>query len=149
MKDNSMLLIALAVGGLLALQGMTNAQLGKVLSHPLQASLISFSVALIFLAILMLFYGIKVPTLQALGEIPWYLYTGGLLGLIYVTTALVLIPRAGVANVILAIFVGQMLISICADHFGWFNTPVRSVDISRAAGCILLLGGLYLIQARV
>ena len=149
MKDSSMLLMALAVGGLLALQGMVNAQLGKVLSHPMQASLISFSVALLFLAILMLFYGIKVPTLQTLGEIPWYLYTGGLLGVIYVTTALVLIPRVGVANVILAIFVGQMLISICADHFGWFNTPVRPIDISRAAGCILLLGGLYLIQVRV
>jgi transporter family-2 protein len=149
MKGSSMLLIALAVGGLLALQGMVNAQLGKELSHPLQASLISFSVALLFLAILMLFYGIKVPTLQTLGEIPWYLYTGGLLGVIYVTTALVLIPRVGVANVILAIFVGQMLISICADHFGWFNTPARPIDISRAAGCILLLGGLYLIQTRV
>ena len=149
MKDSSMLLMALAVGGLLALQGMVNAQLGKVLSHPMQASLISFSVALLFLAILMLFYGVKVPRLQTLGAIPWYLYTGGLLGVIYVTTALALIPRAGVANVILAIFVGQMLISICADHFGWFNTAVRSLDISRAAGCILLLGGLYLIQTRV
>ena len=72
MKDSSMLLMALAVGGLLAFQGMINAQLGKVLSHPLQASLISFSVALLFLAILMLFYGIKVPTLQTLGGIPWY-----------------------------------------------------------------------------
>ncbi|MBE9537689.1 MAG: DMT family transporter [Proteobacteria bacterium] len=148
MKDSSMLLMALAVGGLLAIQGMVNAQLGKALPHPLQASLISFSVAMLFLGLLMFFYGIKVPALQTLGEIPWYLYTGGLLGAIYVTTVLVLIPRAGVANVILAVFVGQMLLSICADHFGWFNTPVRTLDISRASGCILLLGGLYLIQSR-
>ena len=149
MKDSSMLLIALAVGGLLALQGLVNAQLGKALPHPLQASLISFSVAMLFLGLLMFFYGIKVPSLQALGEIPWYLYIGGLLGAIYVTTVLVLIPRAGVANVILAVFVGQMLLSICADHFGWFNTPVRTLDLARASGCILLLGGLFLIQSKI
>lgn len=143
-----MLLIALAVGGLLALQGMINGQLGKILSHPLQATLISFTVAMLFLAILMLVNGIKVPTLQTLGKIPWYLYTGGLLGILYVTTVLVLIPRTGVANVILAVFVGQMLISISADHFGWFNTPVRTIDIYRASGCVLLLAGLYLIQSR-
>ena len=68
--------------------------------------------------------------------------------MIYVTTVLVLIPRAGVANVILAIFVGQMIISICADHFGWFDMPLRTLNITRASGCILLLGGLYLIQAK-
>ena len=143
-----MLLISLAVGGLLAVQGMLNGQLGKSLAHPLQASLISFTVAILFIAILMFIFGIKVPPLQTLGEIPWYLYTGGLLGLIYVTTVLVLIPRAGVANVILAIFVGQMIISICADHFGWFDMPLRTLNITRASGCILLLGGLYLVQAK-
>ena len=148
MKTQLLLLIALAVGGLLALQGMVNAQLGKSLSHPLQASFVSFSVALLFLMILMFFFGIRVPARQALGEMPWYLYTGGLLGLVYVTSVLVLIPRAGVANTILAIFVGQMLLSISADHFGWFNTPVRTMDLSRTSGCALLLAGLYLIQSR-
>ncbi len=148
MKTELLILIALVVGGLLALQGMVNAQLGKSLPHPLQASFVSFSVAMVSLAILMLFSGVKIPARQALVEIPWYLYTGGLLGIIYVTTVLVLIPRAGVASTILAIFVGQMLISICADHFGWFNTPVRAMDIARAGGCVLLLAGLYLIQSR-
>ena len=148
MKVQLMIGIALAVGGLLALQGMVNAQLGKALSHPLQASFISFTVGILCVAILLVLFGVKLPARQELGEIPWYLYTGGLLGIIYVTTVLVLIPRAGVANTILAIFVGQMLISISADHFGWFNTPVKSMDLSRASGCLLLLAGLYLIQSR-
>ena len=148
MKAQLLILIALAVGGLLALQGVVNAQLGKALSHPLQASFISFSVALLCLAILMLFLGIKVPARPVLVEIPWYLYTGGLLGLIYVTTVLVLIPRTGVASTILAIFAGQMLLSISADHFGWFNTPVKMLDLSRTSGCVLLLAGVYLIQLR-
>ncbi len=43
MKPQLLILIALVVGGLLALQGMVNAQLGKALSHPLQASFIQFS----------------------------------------------------------------------------------------------------------
>ena len=132
----------------LAVQGMVNAQLGKALSHPLQASFISFSVALVCLLVIMLVVGIKMPAGTALAANPWYLYTGGLLGVIYVTTVLVLIPRIGVASTILAIFVGQMLLSICADHFGWFNTQVRTMDLSRAGGCVLLMAGLYLIQAR-
>ncbi|MCZ6830312.1 MAG: DMT family transporter [Gammaproteobacteria bacterium] len=148
MKPQLLILIALVVGGLLALQGMVNAQLGKALSHPLQASFIQFSVGILCLVILMFLFGIKVPAGQALGEIPWYLYTGGLLGIIYVTTVLVLIPRIGVANAVLAIFVGQMLLSISADHFGWFNTPVKTMGLSRTSGCVLLLAGLYLLQAR-
>jgi transporter family-2 protein len=148
MKGQLLITFALAVGGLLAVQGMVNAQLSKALSHPLQASFISFSVAILCLLVLMLLLGIKVPARPALAAMPWYLYTGGLLGVIYVTTVLVLIPRTGVANTLLAIFVGQMLVSICADHFGWFNTQVRTMDLSRAGGCALLMAGLYLIQAR-
>ena len=70
MKTQLLLLIALAVGGLLALQGMVNAQLGKALSHPLQASLVSFSVALLFLAILMFFFGIRVPARRPWAKCP-------------------------------------------------------------------------------
>jgi len=148
MKGNSMLIIALVVGGLLALQGMVNSQLGKSLAHPLQASLVSFTVGILCVLALLLVFGVKVPTREVLSEVPWYLYTGGLLGIIYVTTVIALIPRNGVANVIFAIFVGQMLISMAADHFGWLNTPVTRMSASRAAGCLMLLAGVYLVQFR-
>ncbi len=148
MKGSSMLLIALLVGGLLALQGMVNGQLGKSLAHPLQASLVSFSVGILCIFALLIVLGVKLPSQEVLSEVPWYLYTGGLLGIIYVTTVLTLIPRIGVANVLLAIFVGQMFVSMAADHFGWLNTPINSMTLTRAGGCLLLIAGLYLVQLR-
>ena len=146
MKAQLLIALALTVGGLLTLQGLVNAQLSKALAHPLQASFISFTVGLLCLAVLMAFNQVRLPAPRVLGEIPWYLYSGGLLGIIYVTTMLVLIPKVGVANVVFAIFVGQMLVSISADHFGWLDNPVRTVDLSRVGGCVLLLAGLYLVQ---
>ena len=50
MKIQLLIVIALVVGGMLALQGMINAQLGKSLAHPLQASFVSFSVGVVGLA---------------------------------------------------------------------------------------------------
>ena len=55
-------------------------------------------------------------------------------------------PRIGVLNVLAAAVVGQLLVSILIDHFGWFGVPVQPVSIARLAGAVSLVAGLFLIQ---
>ncbi|PHS25994.1 MAG: hypothetical protein COA84_07010 [Robiginitomaculum sp.] len=110
------LLAAIVVGGFLTIQGLLNSRLSQSLDHPLQASFISFSVALVALVSFMMLRGIALPSISLLKPLPPYLFAGGLLGLLYVTTVLLLMPKIGVTNVIFAIFVGQTVISLLVDH---------------------------------
>ncbi len=142
------LIMAIVVGGFLTVQGIINARLSLALQHPLQASFISFAVALIALLIIMAARGVALPSITMLKPLPPYFFIGGLLGVIYVTTVLVLMPKIGATNVIFAIFVGQTLVSIIVDHFGVAGLPQHQFDLSRAAGVVLLFAGLYLVQMK-
>ncbi len=146
MNNQTLIIIAVAVGALLSLQGIANSNLSKYLNHPLQASFISFLVALVFLTTCLTVLDVGFPRLSELRALPWYLYAGGFLGVIFVTSVLTLMPKLGVANVVVSIFVGQMFFSIIVDHFGFFGMPVKPLDWVRGSGGVLMLAGLYFIQ---
>ncbi len=148
MLNHIFLLTAIVVGGFLTIQGVINARLSQSLDHPLQASFISFAVALIALVGIMLVRGIAIPSPMLLKSLPPYLFVGGILGLIYVTTVLVLMPKIGATNVIFAIFVGQTVVSLIVDHFGFGGLARHQLDLPRIAGVILLFAGLYLVQMK-
>ena len=137
---------ALAAGALMPIQGSLNAQLGKLLPHPLQSSLTNFFVGSLVLALMLVVIRAPWPTTGALTAISPHLFLGGVLGAIFVSIVLILIPRIGVLNVLAAALVGQLLISILIDHFGLFGVPVQPVSLSRVAGALSLAAGLALIQ---
>ncbi len=146
MKSLFFIAIAFLVGGLLPIQGVINTRLGQLLHNPLQASLISFTVGTSFLACCLWLTGIGFPAVGSIGQVPWYLFCGGLMGAVFVTTVLVLIPHIGVANMLIAAMAGQLLISMLVDHFGWLGVPVHSLGISRILGGIFLLLGVVLVR---
>lgn len=146
MKATLFIAIAFLIGGLLPIQGVINARLGQVLNHPLQASLISFSVGTAFLVCCLWLARIGFPSPWIVTQVPWYLLCGGLMGAIFVSTVLVLVPHIGIANMLVAAMAGQMVISMLIDHFGWLGVPVHSLGISRILGGVLLLLGVVLVR---
>jgi bacterial/archaeal transporter family-2 protein len=146
MKNLLFLMLALCVGGLLPIQGTLNAHLGKSLNHPLQATFISFFGAMILLVVLLLVLHPSLPTISQLKSTPAIYYTGGIYGVIFVTTILVLAPRIGIANTLVATIIGQLIVSVFLDHIGAFGLPRHPVNGFRLLGCIGLLVSLYLIQ---
>lgn len=146
MKTTLFIAFAFLVGGLLPIQGAINARLGQLLHHPLQASLISFSVGTGFLACCLWLSGNGLPPLGIVGKVPWYLLCGGLMGAVFVTTVLILVPRIGVANMLIAAMAGQLFISMLVDHFGWFGVPVHPLGTSRVLGGLCLLLGVALVR---
>jgi transporter family-2 protein len=138
--------LAFMVGGFLPIQGGFNARMGQLLDHPLQASLVSFAVGTLFLAVCLWLPGIGLPGLSQLRGIPWYLLTGGFMGAVFVTLVLLLIPRVGVANVLVATMAGQLVVSMLLDHFGWLGAPAHPLGISRVLGGLCLMLGVVLIR---
>ncbi len=146
MKTTLFIAIALLVGGLLPLQGAINARLGQLLNHPLQASLISFAVGTGFLLGCLWLSGIGLPAVAMVGKVPWYLLCGGMMGAVFVTTVLILVPHIGVANMLIAAMAGQLLLSMVIDHFGWLGVPIHPLGLSRLLGGIFLLLGVALVR---
>jgi transporter family-2 protein len=146
MKNLLFLLLALCVGGLLPIQGSLNAHLGKSLNHPLQATFISFFGAIILLVVLLAVIHPPLPPLSQLKSTPAIYFTGGIYGVIFVTTILMLAPRIGIANTLVATIIGQLIVSVFLDHIGAFGLLRHPITGFRLLGCIGLLVSLYLIQ---
>ena len=137
---------ALAAGALMPIQGSLNARLGRLLPHALQSTLTNFLVASVVLALLLVAIRAPWPSLATLTAVPPRLFLGGVLGATFVSTVLILVPRIGVLNVLASAVVGQLVVSVLIDHFGWFGVPVQLVSLPRIAGTLSLIVGLVLIQ---
>ena len=146
MKHLLILAAALFAGSLIPLQGAVNTQLGRNLPHALHATFVSFLGGLIGVAFLLLALRPPLPTQSTLQEIPWHLYTGGLFGVVFVTTVLVLVPRIGVATMLATALTGQLIVSVIVDHYGWLGVPVTPVNPGRIMGLSCLLVGVFLLQ---
>jgi len=140
------MLLALIVGCLLPVQASINAKLGSFLKAPLMAALVNFMVGGFIL--LMVILGTRTPNnlLQAVKEAPTYAWIGGLMGCIYVSSIIFLIPRLGAALSFGLIVCGQLVFSLVLDHFGLFGVPVQSINWGRVFGVMLIILGILFIQ---
>lgn len=142
----TLLFLALFVGTFLPLQMGLNAIINQQWSQSAPiASLVSFFVGTISLAIFVIATRIPIPALST-STVPWYAWFGGILGAIGVTTLTYLAPRIGALAMLSLLICGQFLSSIIFDHFGLIGYPLRPITLMRALGVVLLIGGAYLIN---
>jgi transporter family-2 protein len=141
------IVLAVLAGGMLPVQGVVNGQLGRVLDNVVLATLISFVVGSLTLLVVFLVRNSLTDggSIQRLPQVPPVLYIGGVLGAFYVTLVAMLIPKIGVANTMIAIILGQVLLSLLLDHFGFLGIEVREVNWLRILGAGLVLSGLVLV----
>jgi len=142
-----LLLVALLLGAALSVQVGVNAELRTALGHPLVAATASFIVGTIGLLLVMVVLRPAVPGAAQLARVPWWQWTGGLLGAVYVAAAIVLAPKLGAAALLATIVAGQMMASLLLDHYGLFGFPVQPVSTLRVVAVALIIGGVLLLQA--
>lgn len=137
---------ALLLGGLLAVQGSINTQLGSFLKHPLQAALTNFLVGTVTLIVVNIILKTGMPEALTIKKIPIYLFAGGIMGAIFVSSIVMLVPKIGVTTTLGATIVGQLIIASVVDHYGFFGIPQHSISLGRIGGMVLLLIGVFLIE---
>lgn len=135
--------LAVLIGMLLPLQALINAALGRQTFGPVFAALVSFGVGTI---VLLVWWTLSRPTfaLAPLAKVPWWAWTGGIIGAVYVASATLLIPRMGAAPLICLVVLGQLLGSLVLDHFGVLHAR-QPVDASRIVGTLLVVLGVMLV----
>jgi transporter family-2 protein len=132
-----------AAGGLIALQAPINAGLGRS-TGSLPAALVSFAVGSMALAAIVVLSG-KAGGLGSTFDVHWYYLVGGLLGAVYVTTALVAVSAVGAGAVAAATVTGQLTASVVIDRLGLFGLDQVALSPGRLLGVGLLLAGTVLI----
>lgn len=134
------IVLALGAGCVMALQPAVNGRLSQHCSHNLQASVISFGVGFAALLIMGFVLQIGMPKLDRLTEVPWWAWTGGLLGAYMVTVSLWVAPSLGATRWIALVLAGQITLSLVLDHFGWLGYAQHPLTLRRvlAVGCLVI-----------
>ncbi|CAN5660227.1 hypothetical protein BH23CHL5_BH23CHL5_04410 [soil metagenome] len=139
--------VALSMGLFMAIQPAINGQLRWRLSSPAQAAMISTSVStLSLLVFVFLIQRQSWPDSATLISAPWWIWTGGLLGAVYVAASIVLVQRLGGAVAFSLVVLGQMLSALILDHFGWLGLTQYEMSFTRILGVAMVVGGVVLIR---
>ena len=140
------ILLALAAGAMMPTQAATNNKMAAFVDSPLLSAFISFFVGTVALFVYVLISGAPIANLASAKEAPVVAWVGGLLGAFFVTAAVTLVPRLGVAMTFSLIIAGQMIVTLIIDHFGLLGVPVKGVSMARVGGIVLIASGVVLIR---
>ena len=139
-------LLAIAAGVSIVVQQVLNSNLRTALNSAAWSGFMSYFVGVVCMALLALALRDPLPAVGVAARIPWWAWSGGLFGAIFIGLVILLVPRLGAATFIALLVTGQMLASVAFDHFGWLGLAQRPVDVPRLIGVALLIGGVVLIR---
>lgn len=145
-SNYAFLLLAIVAGMMMPTQAAVNNKLAAYVESPTLAAFISFVVGTLALLLYILASGIPLGNVVSAKNAPPVVWTGGILGAIFVASAVILVPRLGVALTFSLIIAGQMLVTLVLDHFGVLGVPVKEVNFMRVAGAALIVIGVVLIR---
>jgi len=138
--------LAVAAGISLVVQQALNANLRAALGSAAWSGFTSYLVGTICMALFALALRDPVPSATVAARIPWWAWSGGLFGAIFIGLAILLIPKLGAATFFALLITGQMLASLAFDHFGLLGVPIQPASLIRMAGAAFLIFGVVLIR---
>jgi transporter family-2 protein len=141
-------LFALALGGgvSVATQQVLNGSLRTALGSPAWAGLVSYAGGLVTMIVAVIALREQVPSWKAVVDVPWYAWSGGVFGGVFILLAILLLPSLGAATLFALVIAGQVLAAITLDHFGAFGLAPHPISVARLAGAALLIAGVILIR---
>ena len=137
-------MLTVFAGGLIAMQAPINSMLGRP-SGRSQAASVSFVVGTVVLVLISLLVGGGFGDVGEARHLSWYYLIGGLLGAVYVTTALVAVRALGAGGVTAATIAGQLTLSLVIDQLGILGVDERRSPGDRVLGVLLLAVGTFLV----
>lgn len=145
------LLILLGIlGGMsVPLQTSINAELSKFTRAVFITSFYSFLVGTIALFSVNLLLNPEKLTVSFFSsqDYSYIWFVGGLMGVVFLTANIVLLPRIGAALTVIVTVTGQMIIGIMIDTFGWFEATPQPLHPMHLAGVLFLIFGIIYMNA--
>ena len=131
--------ISIFTGIVLAIMISLNGGWGNISGNYASSVIIHF-VGLIGIIFVLIFTKSKIKNLKG---IPFYMFTGGLIGILTVLFTNIGFSGLGVSLTVSLSLLGQLITSLIIDHFGYFNMPVIEFDKKKILGLIIIIAGIY------
>ncbi|WP_223701693.1 DMT family transporter [Sutcliffiella deserti] len=109
----------------------------------IETTLLTFLTGTMFLAILILFLGNG--NVFAILEVPKWQLSAVFLGVMFLLFIIAAVPKIGVIATNITVIIGQLVIGIVIDNFGWFNSLVIPLDMKRYFALLFMIIALYFI----
>lgn len=136
------IILGILIGFILPIQTSMNATLRQNLHSPTLATLVSFSVGALPLSILAIIVDGSIGfDLAIISQHPWWIWIGGICGVIYLVSIVILFEKLGATQAAILPILGQIVTGLFIDHFGWFNTPQTAVRLSQIIGALCVIIG--------
>lgn len=135
----------LVAGALQALGNSMNAQLRGRLVNPWLAASVSFLPIVFVFATLFLVMPTPLPTLESLGNMPWYAPLGGVAGAVAVFGGLAFIDKVGAGPFNGLTLTANILASLAMDSFGLFGLQGGGFRVMPWLGGALMAVGVVFI----
>lgn len=138
--------VGLIVGTFLPIQTAINSKLRFFVKSPFLSSMISFAVAESFLLVLTVLSGVNpLISTEFISEYPKWIWLGGVCGVIGLTSIILLFQKIGSVQTVILPLIGQILMGLIIDNFGWFNSSRIIVTSGKLLGVLLMLVGVFFI----
>ena len=131
--------VSVFTGVILAIMVSLNGGVSNTAGNYASSVIIHF-IGLIGIIFVLIFTKSKIKNLKG---IPFYMFSGGLIG---VLTVLFTNASSGVLGVSLTVsltLLGQLVTSLVIDNFGYFNMPVVKFDKRKILGLVIIITGIY------
>ena len=99
-----------------------------------------FRSGLIGIIFVLIFTKSKIKNLKG---IPFYMFSGGLIGVLTVLFTNASSSVLGVSLTVSLTLLGQLVTSLVIDNFGYFNMPVVKFDKRKILGLVIIITGIY------
>ncbi|MGG0903233.1 DMT family transporter [Bacillus subtilis] len=136
-------ILALLAGAALSFEGAIYAELGKTIGQ-IETSFYNFFMGSIIMGLLWLFFG-KGELSYTLKAPKWSLL-GGVMGVVYLISIVVSVPFVGVGITMVAVIIGQLVMSMVIEHFGWLGSKKTRVNKEKIFAVISMIIALILIN---
>ena len=142
------LLLVFVSGLLVPVQSAMNSRMRHFVENPYYSSVINSVVGAIAIIAVAFAVQIFLPegNWRGAAQAPWWAWCGGMVGVFFITVALLAITKTGASGYSATVIAGQMLGAVILDHFGLLYLPPHQVTGPRLLGVVMLLGGAWLIQ---
>jgi bacterial/archaeal transporter family-2 protein len=136
-------ILALLAGTALSFEGAIYGELGKSIGQ-LETSFYNFFMGSIIMGLLWLFFG--KGKLSYVVEAPKWSLLGGILGVVYLTSIVISVPFVGVGITMVAVIIGQLVMSMVIEHYGWLGSQKSRINKEKIFAVISMIIALVLVN---
>ncbi|NMO97324.1 DMT family transporter [Paenibacillus lemnae] len=135
--------LALLAGAALSFEGAIYAELGKSIGQ-IETSFYNFFMGAIIMGLLLIFF--RKGKISYAFEAPRWTLLGGVLGVVYLTSIVVSVPFVGVGITMVAVIIGQLVMSMVIEHFGWLGSKRTGINKEKVFAVVSMVIALILIN---